>query len=159
MSAEKVSLFENEREANLTSCTEMVEAALIELGHVALDARIIGGKCEYSWRIEKGSAVVDVEVHRGEPLWILRVSAVVMTTTGVADPASLHRHLLELNASEVTGAAFALEGEHVLLVSERSTVDLDQSEARETIGRIRSAADDYDDVLVERFGGTLGAKK
>jgi len=154
--AESVSLFENEREANLTSTLEMVESALIELGHVALDARMLGGDAECSWRIEKGSATVDVQIHRSEPLWVLRVSAIVMTADGSKDPASLHRHLLTLN-SKLSGAAFAVDGDRVLLVAERSTVDLDQSEAKAMIDRVQNVADDHDDKLVERFGGTLGA--
>lgn len=156
MSAESVSLFDNEREANLTSTIEMIEGALIELGHMALDARIVGGDAECSWRIEKGSATVDIQVHSSEPLWTLRVSAVVMTAKEIADPASLHKHLLTLNAQDVTGAAFALDGDRVLLIAERSTVDLDQSEAKQMIDRVQTAADNYDDVLVERFGGVIG---
>ena len=53
--------------------------------------------------------------------------------------------------------AFAVQGDQVLLVSERSTLDLDRSEVRELIKRVTTYADDHDDVLVARFGGTMGS--
>jgi hypothetical protein len=45
----------------------------------------------------------------------------------------------------------------VLLVAERSTLDLDRSEVIELIKRITTYADEHDDVLVARFGGRIGA--
>jgi hypothetical protein len=70
--------------------------------------------------------------------------------------AALFGHLLELNAS-LCGVAFASDGDHVLLVSERSTLDLDLSEVRDAIERVTTYADEHDDVLVARFGGQVGA--
>ena len=45
----------------------------------------------------------------------------------------------------------------MLLLAERSTLDLDRSEIRELIRRVTTHADAHDDVLVARFGGVLGA--
>jgi hypothetical protein len=45
----------------------------------------------------------------------------------------------------------------VLVVSERSTLDLDHSEVLDAITRITSCADEHDDALVARFGGRVGA--
>jgi hypothetical protein len=71
------------------------------------------------------------------------------------DRPALFTHLLQLNTG-LCGAAFALDGDRVLLVSERSTLDIDRSEVLELIKRVATYADDYDDVLVARFGGKMG---
>jgi hypothetical protein len=78
-----------------------------------------------------------------------------MTIDGKVDRPALFSHLLELNTS-LAGAAFACAGDQVLLVSERSTLDLDRSEVLDTIQRVTSCADEHDDVLVARFGGARG---
>jgi hypothetical protein len=44
----------------------------------------------------------------------------------------------------------------VLLVGERSTLDIDRSEVLDLIRRITTYADEHDDVLVARFGGAMG---
>lgn len=157
MTTPTVSLFDNEREANLTSSVEMIEGALIELGHIVAESRRGEDGIERSWRVGKGSAHVDVRLLESSPLWILRISAAVMTCDDSVDRAALFANLLEKNAREVTGAAFALDGDMVILVSERSTLDLDPGEVRESIERVQTWADQLDGVLVERFGGTLGA--
>lgn len=145
------------RETNLASTLSLVEAALSELGHPANDSRIDERTALHAWQIRKGSSVSLVSlIHRPEFTHI-RVSSVVMTLDGKVDRAALYAHLLELNAT-LCGAAFATEGDRVLLVTERSTLDLDRSEVLELIKRITTYADDHDDTLVARFGGKLGAR-
>lgn len=144
------------RETNLASTLSLVEAALSDLGHPANASRIDDRSALHAWQIRKGSSVSRVSlIHRAEFTHI-RVSSVVMTLDGKVDRPALHAHLLELNAT-LCGAGFATAGDHVLLVTERSTLDLDRSEVLELIKRITTYADDHDDVLVARFGGTLGA--
>lgn len=157
MTRDTISLFDNERDANLKSSIEMVESSLIELGHIVADARRSHEQAERCWHVEAGSAEVEIYLIQSEPLWILRVSASVMTATGDTRRDELFRTLLEKNASEVTGVAFALEGDTVMLVAERSTVDLDPSEVLEIIARVQRYADKYDDALVDEFGGVRGA--
>lgn len=150
-------LFANMRETNLASTLSLVEAALSELGHPANDSRIDERAALHAWQIRKGSSVSLVSlIHRTEFTHI-RVSSVVMTLDGKVDRGALYAHLLELNAT-LWGAAFATDGDRVLLVTERSTLDLDRSEVLELIKRITTYADDHDDMLVARFGGTLGAR-
>jgi hypothetical protein len=86
----------------------------------------------------------------------IRVCATVMTMDARVDRAALFTHLLDLNAS-LCGVAFATDGDHVLLVTERSTLDLDRSEIVDLIARVTTYADEHDDVLVARFGGRIGA--
>jgi hypothetical protein len=65
----------------------------------------------------------------------------------------LLRRLLELNANELTGAAFGLRGDEVVVTTDRSTVGLDPVEVEEMIRRVSDYADHYDDALVLEFGG------
>lgn len=149
------SLFANQRETNLTSTVALVERVLTELGHPSATSRSrVPG--ELAWRIAKGSAVTRVSVVQRSSFPHLRASAIVMTLDARVDRPALFAHLLELNA-QLCAAAFATDGDHVLLVSERSTLDLDHSEVREVIERVTTYADEHDDVLVARFGGRVGA--
>jgi hypothetical protein len=148
-------LFANQRETNLSSTIALVEAVLEELGHPVDQSRIKDASALHAWQIPKGSALTRVTLLNRSQFTHLRVCAVVMTLDGKVDRPALHAHLLELNAT-LSGAAFATAGDQVLLLSERSTLDLDKSEVLDVIKRVSTCADDHDDVLVARFGGTLG---
>lgn len=150
------SLFANQRETNLASTVALVEQALTELGHTPAKCRYTAQGASHAWRLATGSAVTHVTVVQRSAFSHLRVSAVVMTLDATVDRTALFSHLLELNAG-LCGAAFATGGDQVLLVSERSTLDLDHSEVLDVIGRVTTHADEHDDVLVARFGGRIGA--
>jgi len=148
-------LFANQREANLSSTVALVESALEQLGYPAATTRVKDPAALHAWQIPKGSALTKVTLLSRAQFTHLRVCAVVMTLDGKVDRPALHAHLLELNAG-LSGAAFATTGDEVLLLAERSTLDLDRSEVLDVIKRVSTCADDHDDVLVARFGGTLG---
>ena len=148
-------LFANQRETNLHSTLLLVEDVLGELGHPAADNRVTDGAALHAWRIPKGSSVTRVTLVSRTQFTHIRVCAVVMTIDAEVDRNALYSHLLELNAS-LAGAAFATDGERVLLVSERSTLDLDRSEVLDVIKRVTTMSDEHDDVLVARFGGKVG---
>ena len=148
-------LFSNQRETNLTSTVALVEATLAELGQPSPGSRVKDATALFSWQIPKGSSLTRVTlIHRSE-FTHLRVCATVMTLDAKVDRGALFGHLLDLNAG-LCGAAFATDGDHVLLVGERSTLDLDRSEVLELIKRVTTYADEHDDVLVARFGGRIG---
>lgn len=149
-------LFANQRETNLASTIALIEQALTQLGHDPAATRTAQDPRAPAWRIVVGSATTRVAVIHRTAFWHLRVTAQVMTIDDHVDRAALHGHLLELNAT-LCGAAFATDGDQVLLVSERSTLDLDLSEVQGAIERVATYADEHDDVLVARFGGTPGA--
>lgn len=150
------SLFANQRETNLASTVALVEQALTELGHAPAASRLADPGTVHAWRIARGSAITRVTVVQRSAFPHLRVQAVVMTLDAAVDRAALFAHLLELNAG-LCGTAFATSGDQVLLVSERSTLDLDHSEVIDVIERVTTYADEHDDVLVARFGGRAGA--
>ena len=149
-------LFANQREANLSSTIALVEEVLGELGYPAETARTNDGSAANAWRIAKGSATSLVTLVDRAEFTHIRVCATVMTLDGHVDRTALFAHLLELNAG-IAGAAFATHGDHVLLLSERSTLDLDRSEVLDLVRHVMTSADDHDDVLVARFGGHIGA--
>jgi hypothetical protein len=148
-------LFANQRESNLASTVALVEAVLAELGHDPAESSA-SGSALHAWQVRKGSALTTVLLIDRTQFTHLRVCSTVMTVDDRVDRAALNAHLLALNGS-LCGAAFATEGEHVLLLAERSTLDLDRSEVRELIRRVTTYADDHDDPLVAKFGGKLGA--
>jgi hypothetical protein len=147
-------LFANQRETNLSSTVALVEEVLHELGHPA--AKISDPAAIHAWQLRKGSAVTQVSLIERTEFTHIRVCAIVMTMDPKVDRTALFTYLLGGNAT-LCGAAFAVDGDHVLLVAERSTLDLDRSEVLDTIQRVTTAADDHDDALVAKFGGTLGA--
>lgn len=149
-------LFDNQRESNLASTVALVEAVLGDLGHDASQSRLSDAGALHAWQVRKGSALTRISLVSRTEFSHLRVCSTVMTIDGKVDRAALHAHLLELNAG-LCGAAFATEGNHVLLLAERSTLDLDRSEVRELIKRVTTYADDHDDALVAKFGGAMGA--
>jgi hypothetical protein len=149
-------LFANQRETNLASTVALVEAALADLGHSAPASRVKDAAALHAWQIPKGSSITRVTlIHRAE-FTHLRVCATVMTLDRAVERPALFAHLLDLNAM-LCGVAFATAGDRVLLLAERSTLDLDRSEVLELIRRVTTYSDEHDDVLVARFGGRLGA--
>lgn len=66
---------------------------------------------------------------------------------------ALFLRVLELNAAGLAGCAFGVLGDSVVLVSERPTRDLDESEVLYAIRQVAALADLFDDSLVASFGG------
>ena len=150
-------LFENGRQTNIRSTVAMIEDVLIELGYFLNDCRDEPTEAGLrSWSISKGSAHIRIRIVERDDDVYLHVVSVVMTITPSVDELRLFRELLHMNQREIQSAAFALDGDRVLLLAERSTLDLDRSEVLDLVQRVRIYADDYDDLLVNRFGGVLG---
>jgi hypothetical protein len=153
-----LSLFENSREINTSSAVMMVEDVLIALGHFVNDCRVADPGATKAWRVTKGSAQVSIQILERADHPHLRVTSAVMRLDPGGDPlvrADLHADLLARNA-DLCGLAFAARGEQVLLVAERSTLDLDRSEVLDLINRVAEHADAVDNALVASYGGSLG---
>jgi hypothetical protein len=149
------SLFANQRETNLASTVALIEEVLREQGHDPGRARISVDGAPHAWQVKTGSAITRITVFPTPDFMHLRVRSVVMTIDDSVDRAALFQHLLEKNC-DLWGAAFGLELDHVVLVAERSTLDIDRSEVADMIRRVTTYADDHDDALVAKFGGRLG---
>jgi hypothetical protein len=149
-------LFNNGSEANLVSTVAMVEDVLVELGHYLNECRADYEHALHSWCVVKGSASIRISLVPGGEYAKLRVVSPVITTDARVDVLKLYRTLLSLNCEELSGCAFGTRQNEVLLIAERSTLDLDRSEVFDLLRRIQEYADYYDDRLVDEFGGRLG---
>ena len=149
-------LFENHHAASIESTAALVEDVLIELGHFVNDCRAEVPNTLRAWQVHKGSALVRIAIVEGADHPNLSVVAPVMRTDARVDVLSLYRRLLELNCDAVSGVAFGVRRNEVLLTGERSVLDLDQSEVFDLIRRVQEYADHYDDELVAEFGGKPG---
>jgi hypothetical protein len=152
-----MALFSNKQESNLRSCIQMVEDVIKTLGHDPDESRIETHDDMPAWRVQKGSAFVTIVIQGDDKAAenLLLVSAELVRLDATVDRLKLFQRLLELNVSAIKGAAFGLRGDDVVLVAERSTLDLDRSEVEEVLKKIEEYADHYDDVLVAQFGGTI----
>jgi hypothetical protein len=76
-----------------------------------------------------------------------------VVVTEIRPTPELYEYLLRLNADEEFGA-FALHSDNDIIFSHTIIGDtLDPGELRATVEAIAKGADDYDDQIVERFGG------
>jgi hypothetical protein len=146
-------LFANQRESNLASTVILIGEVLEALGHRPAPKIELAGAL-HAWRVTHGSAKVTIALLDRPDFTHVRISAVVMTMDASVARGALFAHLLELNAG-LCGNAFALDGDRILLVAERSTLDLDRSEILDLVRRVTANADNHDDALVASFGGTL----
>lgn len=131
-----------------TRAVEMVEATIRGLGVDPAAAKIPGDERTHAYALRRGSARVVVAITRGT----LRVLAPVVRAPDAAKEAAVFRRLLELNAREVSGAAFGLFGDEIVAVAERSTKDLDPSEVEANVKNVGRVADRWDDALAKEFG-------
>lgn len=110
-----------------------------------------------SFALRRGSARILIAVHSPSaalPEGRLRVVAPVVVLPPPDREHALFRRLLEANASELVGSAFAVSGEEVVVVTERSVRDLDASEVDSMIRTVGRVADRYDDELATSFGAS-----
>lgn len=149
-----MSLFGNRQEANLKSCERMVEAVLVarglDPGRLRIDSH--GGP---AWGLKQGSAEIFIFLTAGShgDNFIQVIAPVMKPSAAELGAPKLLRRLLELNARELTGAAFGLRGDEVVLTCDRSTLGLDLVEVEEMVRRVSDYADHYDDALTQEFGG------
>jgi hypothetical protein len=147
-----VVLFSNKQEANLRSCIRMVEDALAALGKPLEDCRSESADDMPAWRVPIHPGHVDVYLGVAGDDNVLRVVASIGTIRAGTDETALFRRLLQLNVAEVKGVAFGLSGAEVVLVSERSTLDLDPSEVMDILRRAEQFSSHYARALAADVG-------
>lgn len=135
----------------------MVEEVILELKLNPEENRLHLEGDQQGWGLMKGSAevfifiipgLVDDKYHSFQV-----VSPLMKLPNSPSNQAALFRKLLELNAEALSGVAFGVKGDTVVIVADRSTQDLNRSEVREMILRVGYFADLHDDELVSQFGG------
>lgn len=147
-----MSLF-GRRTADNRTAAAAVDAALLALGvdpaQSALPAR---GDGRVAWSIAKGSVEVYVVIEGDDTSKTLRVFAPVLTVPP-DNVMLLYRRLLELNGEGLSGCAFGLRGDKVILGVERTAQGIDRDAVRDLILLVAHHADHFDDELTHGFGG------
>lgn len=136
---------------DVEQAVRLIESVIRSLGLDPASATIPGDTATKVYALKRGSARVLVAVHEAESGGTFRVLSPCVRLGASPKPDFL-RHLLELNAREVVGAAFGIFGDEVVVVSERSVKDLDASEVESVIRNVGRIADRYDDALAQQFG-------
>ncbi len=139
---------------------ETVEATLKKLGLDPQKALVKDVENQATYTLMRGSAAVLVTVvHRPEQKAVfLRVASPVLVPAE-GNREALYKRLLELNASGLANAAFALLADKVVAVSERPAENLDPGEVEQMVRHLSAVADTYDDRLVKEFGGKRASDK
>lgn len=150
-------IFGNKQQSNLKATREMVERTIAELGLSSDENRLQTEDGSLAWGLLRGSAHVYIFIRPGaddeEFNSIQVISPVIRLPQGAEARLLLYEHLLQLNAKEITGAAFGVKDDTVVIITDRTTQDLDRSEVLDMILRVGYFADMYDDALVSHFGG------
>ena len=156
-----MALFDDHEEGSKSRAVELVEQTLRALGIDPAVARIAADRGAERWSLRRGSVVMLVAIQaastEGEAASLRVVAPVVRV--GSADRAVLYAWLLEANAREVRGAAFGVTGDEVVLIAERSVLDLDASEVDAMVRTVGAAADHYDDFLATKFGAVRASDR
>lgn len=137
--------------ADVEEAVRLIESVIRGLGLDPAGATIPGDSATKAYALKRGSARVVVAVHQTETGGTFRVLSPCVRLAADTGP-ELFRHLLELNAREIVGAAFGIFGDEVVVVAERSVKDLDASEVETAIRNVGRIGDRYDDALAQRFG-------
>lgn len=142
-------------QAEFNRAVKVVEATLTGLGLDPNQSRLATTDGSTAFTLVRGSAEVLVFVNpaKNDGPNFIRIISPIWRMPAENQPAVL-RKLLEMNARDLFGTAFGLMGDDTVLVSERSTKDMDHSEVDELLQNIGAAADYFDDWLVKQFGGT-----
>lgn len=136
---------------DVEQAVRLVESVIRGLGLDPENATIPGDATTKAYALKRGSARVIVAVHSTETGGTFRVLSPCVKLAKGSSP-DLFKHLLELNARELVGAAFGIFGEEVVVVAERTVKDLDASEVEAAIRNVGRIGDRYDDALAQRFG-------
>jgi len=140
-----------------TATIDMVEAVIRQLLLDPQQTRLETDRDALGWGLMKGSAEVFIFINAGDKgetaSYIEIVSPVMRVPAATERQLALYHRLLLLNANDLTGVAFGIKADTVVLTTGRSTTDLDPSEVKDLILRVGYYADTYDDALVAEFGG------
>lgn len=104
------------------------------------------------WTLQVGSAMLAIDLAVNEVLAepTLAVSSAILRLPP-HDLLPFYRRCLELNRILV-GCSIGVEGDVVLVASERSLIDLNRRAVARMLLNVASAADQFDDDLAEEFG-------
>lgn len=111
---------------------------------------------ENGWRtIRKGSAIGMVGITIEEKSVVLHAHAFVMQLPSDRDlVVPLMRELLEINATIPNESRFGINGSYVIAGITKSITKFEEDLVPYAIHNVMSLADDFDDYLIAKYGGT-----
>ena len=138
-----------EADMNLSNYVETVEAIISTLGeNPQRDTKI--QLPQHGWKFRYGT--VDVFVYlTGESAADTLIVWSPVLALPAKDEAGLNKFLLEKNWLDTLEARFALKGDQVVLTCSRTLQDLDPGEVSRAITIVATLADEYDEMLIEKF--------
>ncbi len=138
-----------EADINLNNYVETVEAIISTLGeNPQRDTKI--QLPQHVWKFRYGT--VDVFVYlTGESAADTLIVWSPVLALPAKDEAGLDKFLLEKNWLDTLEARFALKGDQVVLTCSRTLQDLDPGEVSRAITIVATLADEYDELLIEKF--------
>jgi Putative bacterial sensory transduction regulator len=138
-----------EADMNLNNYVETVEAIISTLGeNPQRDTKI--QLPQHVWKFRYGT--VDVFVYlTGESAADTLIVWSPVLALPAKDEAGLNKFLLEKNWLDTLEARFALKGDQVVLTCSRTLQDLDPGEVSRAITIVATLADEYDEMLIEKF--------
>jgi hypothetical protein len=148
--------------ANFERTVKLVETVIQGFGLDANKNRLNTTDGSTAWALMRGSAEVLIFLNPAREQNQQNYIRVVAPCWRLPDQnhQAIYRRLLELNARDLWGTAFGLmvpqnnpQAVDAVLVTERTTTDLDRGEVEEILNNIGAAADFFDDKLVQEFGG------
>lgn len=137
------------------------QGTIEEVGHMIVNyfksrrldpkAQEISGSQGGGWWLVEGSARIYIFVQDTTGGPVIRITSPIVTLPESGDIVKFYRHLLDINTT-LTSCALGTSENTVLVVSQRSTAQLDQEELDSMIWNVAYVADLLDDKLVKEFG-------
>lgn len=133
---------------NLNKYYQLIERSISNLGVDPLQCR---GKKPGSWTLNKGSIQVWIDIwyiEREKRSYFQVMSPIMkMPEKGVEE---LFRELLHIN-DRLFGVGFTIYKDTIWLKHIRETENLQESEILHTLNRVGNYADQYDDILKQKY--------
>ncbi len=132
-----MALFDTGIHSNQVATAVMTEVAIIDLGYVAETCRRTIENTPHAWEVENITITITADASDNS---IMRLESVIGTLNDSTNNAQYFRALLEKNYRGLGSCAYSLVGNDVVLITERPTIDLDQSEVSNMITQMILAA-------------------
>lgn len=105
------------------------------------------------WKFQYGSVEVYVQLTGETDEDLLTVWAAVLQLPAQDEP-GLMRKLLEMNWEETLETCFGIMNDKVVVLAQRTVADLSPEEISRAVTLVATIADDNDELLREKFGGS-----
>jgi hypothetical protein len=134
--------------ADIKQYYSMVDNVISSLG---VDPNLCRGEKEGQWSLTKGSASVWIDVWQADNGFTgyLQIMAPVVQIPG-SNREAFFREVLDINHT-LYGVGMTAFGDWIYMKTVRELDGLDQAEATAMFNRVGGYADDYDDMLREKY--------